>query len=115
MAIFKDYASICLEKQFNPMSYNNGKTNYSSIKHNNIFINLEISYMYTLWLMIKPSTSCCKNQTAKFTTKKTLIPNSPCLELEWNPVYLKHKAIPSQAWRDSYSSGTLRLPEFTDN
>jgi len=60
MAIFKDYASLCLERQFNPLCYNNGKTNHSSIKHNNIFINLEISYeyMYTFWFMIMSSTGC---------------------------------------------------------
>jgi hypothetical protein len=54
----------------------------------------------------------CKNQTVKFTTKKTLIPNSPCLELEWKPVYPKHKAIQLQAWREPYSSGTVRFPEL---
>jgi hypothetical protein len=43
------------------------------------------------------------------------MPNSPCLELEWNPVYTKYIAIPLQARRDPYTSRTLKLPEFTDN
>jgi len=84
-AIFKDYASICLERQFNPLCYNNGKPNDSSNKHNNILISLEISYMYTLWLMIKSSTGCKQESNSKIYNQENPHSKQPMLRIGVEP------------------------------
>jgi len=75
----------CLERQFNPLCYNNGKPNDSSNKHNNIFINLEISYMYTLWLMIKSSTGCKQESNSKIYNQENPHSKQPMLRIGVEP------------------------------